>query len=153
MVLGAVSLGAVAAVANHHIQTRFAFPDSAGIGALVNYYLSPLITLGYAALVTLMWRAKALGLLGKALSAVGRMAFTNYIAQTLIMTVIFWGGRGPVLFAEIDRPGQWAIVIGLWLAQLIWSPLWLSRFEQGPLEWVWRKLSKPAQKPAAVSVT
>jgi uncharacterized protein len=75
------------------------------------------------------------------LAAVGRMAFTNYIFQSLIMTTIFWGGRGFGLFGEVDRPTLWAIVLGVWALQLIWSPLWLSRFEMGPLEWVWRRLS------------
>jgi uncharacterized protein len=144
IVLGGLSLLAVGFSAQHHIATGFAFPHAAGLGALANYYLSPLITLGYVGLITLAWRANVLGLFGHALSAVGRMAFTNYIIQTLIMTVLFFGGRGPVLFAEVDRPGQWLIVAAIWLAQLIWSPLWLSRFHHGPLEWVWRKLSYPA---------
>ena len=32
-------------------------------------------------------------------------------------------------------------IIGIWVVQLIWSPLWLSRFTMGPLEWVWRCLT------------
>ena len=35
----------------------------------------------------------------------------------------------------------WSAVGGIWILQLIWSPLWLSRFEMGPLEWVWRCLT------------
>jgi len=33
------------------------------------------------------------------------------------------------------------IVVAIWVLQLIWSPLWLSRFSMGPLEWVWRRLA------------
>nr|WP_312449296.1 DUF418 domain-containing protein [Brevundimonas naejangsanensis] len=36
---------------------------------------------------------------------------------------------------------QWAIVVGVWALQLIWSPLWLSKFTMGPFEWLWRRLS------------
>jgi len=36
---------------------------------------------------------------------------------------------------------QWAIVVGFWALQLIWSPLWLSKFTMGPFEWLWRRLS------------
>jgi uncharacterized protein len=76
-----------------------------------------------------------------ALAPVGRMAFTNYIAQSLIMTTIFYAGRGLGLYGQLDWPQWSAIVVGVWTLQLIWSPLWLSRFTMGPLEWVWRRLS------------
>jgi uncharacterized protein len=113
--------------------------------------------LGYAAVLILALRANGLGLIGQALSAVGRMAFTNYILQSVIMTSLFWAGRGPTLFAEIDRAGQWLIVAAIWLAQLLWSPLWLRFFQYGPLEWVWRKLSyggevRLRRQPAEASI-
>ena len=72
---------------------------------------------------------------------VGRMAFTNYLTQTLIMTTLFYMPWGPRLMGQVDYPGQWAIVVAVWALQLIWSPLWLSRFRMGPLEWLWRRLS------------
>jgi uncharacterized protein len=70
------------------------------------------------------------------------MAFTNYLTQSLIMTAIFYGGgRGLGLFGSLDWE-QWAmIVVGVWILQLVWSPIWLSRFSMGPLEWAWRRLS------------
>jgi uncharacterized protein len=78
------------------------------------------------------------GFLLNILAATGRMAFTNYISQSLIMTTIFWHlGH----FGEISRPELWLVVGGVWLAQLIWSPLWLSVFAMGPLEWLWRCLT------------
>jgi len=44
------------------------------------------------------------------------------------------------LFGQIDHPMQWAIVVAAWALQLIWSPLWLSRFRMGPFEGLWRRL-------------
>ena len=111
-----------------------------GAGVAANAGLSILISLGYASLFVLLVKAGA-SLLAAPLAAVGRMAFSNYIAQSLIMTTIFYGGRGFGLWGEVDRITLWAIVLGVWALQLIWSPLWLSRFSMGPLEWVWRRLS------------
>ena len=45
------------------------------------------------------------------------------------------------LFGAFDRDELWLFVFGVWALQLVWSPLWLSRFRMGPLEWVWRRLT------------
>ncbi|MED5237922.1 MAG: DUF418 domain-containing protein [Chloroflexota bacterium] len=29
----------------------------------------------------------------------------------------------------------------IWIIQLIWSKYWMSRFNQGPLEFIWRKIT------------
>ena len=50
------------------------------------------------------------------------------------------GTPGLGLMGQVDRPALWGIVVAVWIVQLIWSPLWLSRFSMGPLEWVWRSL-------------
>jgi uncharacterized protein len=92
-------------------------------------------------LLILFVKAGTVRFLADALAAVGRMAFTNYLMQTIIMTTIFYGGRGFGLFGEVDRVVLWAIVASVWAVQLIWSPLWLTRFRMGPFEWVWRRLS------------
>ncbi|MBT2767083.1 DUF418 domain-containing protein [Stenotrophomonas sp. ISL-67] len=105
----------------------------------LNLLLSPAVSLGYVAGLVLLLRSGA-GTLLSPLAATGRMAFTNYITQSLVMTSIFYGGRG-ALMGHVDRPGLWALTIAIWISQLIWSPLWLSRFEMGPLEWVWRSLT------------
>lgn len=99
-----------------------------------------LITLGYVSLLILMTRFGLKAISG-VLAPVGRMAFTNYLTQTLIMTTIFYMPWGPRLFGSVDQAGLWVFIGGIWLAQLIWSPLWLSVFTMGPLEWLWRRLS------------
>ncbi|PCE27621.1 hypothetical protein BWP39_03700 [Paraburkholderia acidicola] len=123
--------------------------DIAGVpvlgGDVVALLLTPVISLAYASTLILILRAGAAFALSP-LAAAGRMAFTNYLTQSLIMTSIFYGGRG-ALMGEIDRPGLWGIVIAVWALQLIWSPLWLSRFEMGPFEWVWRCLTYGRRLP------
>ena len=107
---------------------------------------APLITLAYVSLLILMTRF-GLKPLTQVLAPVGRMAFTNYLTQTLIMTSIFYMPWGPRLFGRADYVQMWGLVLAVWALQLIWSPLWLSRFSMGPLEWVWRCLTYGRRVP------
>jgi len=138
---GAASLAIIGYQALINWQLRFETIHMLGAGVAANAGLSIFVSLGYASLFILLVKAGA-RLLTEPLAAVGRMAFTNYIMQSLIMTTIFWGGmRGFGFWGEVDRLTLWAIVLAVWALQLIWSPLWLSRFQMGPLEWIWRRLS------------
>lgn len=145
---GAVALAIVAYQAMLNSAAGFEFVHMQTRGSLVNPALSILISLFYASVLILCVRFNALTLLTNALAPVGQMAFTNYIAQSVIMTIIFYGGRGLGLYGEVERDTLMAIVAGVWALQLIWSPLWLARFKMGPLEWVWRRLSYA--KPLAI---
>lgn len=139
--IAAVSLALVGYQALINWNLRFETVHMLGAGIAANIGLSIFVSLGYASLCVLLVKAGA-RLLTEPLAAVGRMAFTNYIMQSLIMTTIFWGGgRGFGLWGEVDRVTLWAIVLGVWVFQLIWSPLWLAKFQMGPLEWIWRRLS------------
>lgn len=115
---------------------------------------APLITLAYVSLLILMTRF-GLKIVTGVLAPVGRMAFTNYLTQTLIMTTLFYMPWGFRWFGDPAwGPGQlWLAVVGVWITQLIWSPIWLSVFSMGPLEWLWRCLIYgrlvPLRKPAA----
>lgn len=107
----------------------------------VQIVTAPLTSLAYAGLMALAARSRgAWRALPAVLAPVGRMAFTNYIVQSLVMTAIFYGGRGLGLYARLDRPALALIVLVLCVAQLAWSRWWLQRFAMGPLEWLWRRL-------------
>lgn len=117
----------------------------------IQWALAPPTTLAYVALMVFAARSKVWSAIPRALAPVGQMAFTNYLAQSLIMTAIFYGGRGLGLHGKVDRPGLAAIVVGIWIIQILWSRWWLDRFEMGPLEWVWRRLYRgpsPLRRPA-----
>jgi len=116
-----------------------------GLAALVAAY--PIfVTLGYASLVIVLVTRGA-GWLKAILAPVGQMAFTNYLAQTIIMTSIFYMPWGPRLYGQLDYVQLWGVVALVWTIQLIWSRLWLSRFAMGPLEWVWRCLTYGRRVP------
>ena len=148
LVIGAGVLCVIGYQAWLNWEARFELMHMFTRGTAANSALSIFVSLGYASLFVLLVKAGA-RLITEPLAAVGRMAFTNYITQSLIMTTIFWGGgRGFGLWGEVDRTTLWAIVLAVWAVQLIWSPLWLSRFSMGPLEWIWRRLSYG--KPVAI---
>ena len=75
-----------------------------------------------------------------ALAAVGRMALSNYLMHSVFALVLFTG-VGFALVGELDRWMLYPIVATIWIIQLIVSPWWLSRFQFGPCEWLWRSLS------------
>lgn len=79
-------------------------------------------------------------------AATGRMAFTNYLMTSVVMTTIFYGYGGN-LFGVVPRAGLWAFVIGMWALMLLWSKPWLDRFHYGPLEWLWRTLARMEPQP------
>lgn len=148
IVAGVAALGIVAYQATLNSAAGFDFVHMQTRGSLVNPALSIFISLAYASALILCVKAGAVTFLTNALAPVGQMAFTNYIAQSIIMTAIFYGGRGLGLFGQVERDALMAIVAGVWALQLVWSPLWLARFTMGPLEWVWRRLSYG--KPLAI---
>ncbi len=75
-----------------------------------------------------------------AITSVGRMALTNYLAQSLIMTWIF-NGYGLGLFGRLGAGAVTAIAIAVYALQAWWSVMWLQRHAQGPVERLWRRAS------------
>ena len=115
------------------------------LGSQFNYWGSLLVALGYVAAVMLACRS-ARSHVTRCFAAVGRMALTNYLMQTVICTSIFYG-HGLGLFGKVERTGQILIVLGVWLFQLAVSPLWMRFFRFGPAEWLWRSLTYRKRQP------
>ncbi len=109
-------------------------------GKLFNYWGSIFVSFGYIGLVMLFCKSNLFSGFKKLLAAVGRMAFTNYILQTLICTTIFYG-HGFGFYGKVERGGQILIVFGVWIFSVLFSYYWLKYFRYGPLEWLWRSLS------------
>jgi uncharacterized protein len=87
----------------------------------------------------------------RAFTAIGRMAFTNYIAQSVIFGWVFFGyGLGQ--FGSLRPAPVFAFGVAVYVAQLGLSRLWLSRYRFGPIEWLWRTLMY-GKRPAMSRVT
>ncbi|MVM40537.1 DUF418 domain-containing protein [Spirosoma sp. HMF3257] len=99
-----------------------------------------LLALGHASLLILVYRSALVPWLMRALTAVGQMAFTNYLSQSIICTLFFYG-YGLGYYGKLSYYQLYYVVAAVWIFQLIISPIWLTYFRFGPFEWVWRSLT------------
>jgi uncharacterized protein len=103
---------------------------------------------GYgAAIVVLADHAMGRKLVGWA-GPLGRMAFTNYLIQSIILSWIFYG-FGLALFGRLSVPQSLAVALVIYAAQAATSAWWLSHFRFGPVEWLWRSLMYGELQPVA----
>ena len=105
-----------------------------------NEFGSLLFGFGYVGFVVAIFKAGLMTGLTSRLAAVGRMALSNYLLQTVICTTLF-NGYGFGLFGQFDRIQLLGVVVAVWALQVWYSPLWLRHFRFGPVEWVWRSLT------------
>lgn len=97
-------------------------------------------TFGHIGLIMIFVKSGFFRFGQNALANVGRMAFTNYLGQTVICGIIFMGfGFGQ--FGKMQRYELYYVVVAVWIFQLIFSSLWLRYFKYGPMEWIWRCLT------------
>jgi uncharacterized protein len=83
------------------------------------------------------------------LAPLGRMALTNYLAQTVICTTLMYG-HGFGMFGSLGRAQLWLLVLPIWVVQIIASKWWMARFAFGPIEWAWRSLTHWRIQPMSV---
>lgn len=130
---------------SHIISSNFSFLSINK--TYMTYHLGRIPTAcGHIALIMLFVKSGFLPLLQKALAAVGQMAFTNYITQSIICNFIFLG-YGFSMYGKLQRYELYYIVFSIWIFQLIVSPIWLKYFRFGPLEWLWRSLTYWKMQP------
>lgn len=116
------------------------------VSSQFNAFGSNFGAIGIAALVMLGAKLDVLSGIRSVLAAVGRMAFTNYLTQTLICTFIM-NGWGLGKFGSFNRPELCLFVLAIWTLQILWSNLWLRFASIGPAEWVWRSLVELSPQP------
>jgi uncharacterized protein len=112
-------------------------------------------TLGHVALAMLIVRSGMFRSVLERFAATGRMALTNYLAQSVICLILFTG-LGFGWYGQLQRYQLYYVVFAIWAVQLAWSPWWLARFQFGPMEWLWRSLTRwqlqPMRKGAGAGV-
>ena len=115
-------------------------PDGVNLLALVGQtFGAPALSMFYMAGVALLalqqsWRARF-----APVASAGRMAITNYLAQSLICTLIFYGyGLG---FYGAGQAACVLLAVIIWLVEVAWSVWWLKHFRFGPVEWLWRTIT------------
>ena len=110
------------------------------------------LAMGHIGLIMLLLRSGFFGWVISSLAAVGRMALTNYLMQSIICMFIFYGlsGFGYGLYGTLERYELYPIMAGIWVFQIIFSLLWLKAFRFGPFEWVWRSLTYYKRQPMRI---
>nr|WP_039808400.1 DUF418 domain-containing protein [Jeotgalibacillus malaysiensis] len=107
---------------------------------LQDYVGGPMVGMGYMTLILLIMTASVSVKLLQPLAKTGRMALTTYLTQSVIGTLIFYN-YGFGLYGEVTLATGTLIALGIFVMQVIFAELWLSKFNQGPVERLWRKLS------------
>lgn len=104
------------------------------------------LSVGHASLIILLYRSRIVPWLMKALANVGQMAFSNYLIQSLICTLFFYG-YGLGYYNKLSFHQLYYVVAAVWIFQLIFSSIWLHYFRFGPFEWLWRSLTYGKKQP------
>lgn len=115
----------------HWVSSASSFTNDVGRVALA---------LGYVGIVALVCQRGALASVRGALAAVGRMALSNYILQSVFGLLLFHGFAFG-LWNELPRHQLYLVVLAQWVVMIAFSVLWLRRYRFGPLEWLWRSLT------------
>ena len=126
----------------HQWDGMYAFKE----GIRANYVGSVLLSLGHIAVFMLIIKSGVLRNLMQRFAALGRMALTNYLMHSVILTTVFYG-YGLGLYGTIPRLWQMLFVVAVVGFQLWFSPAWLQRYRFGPVEWLWRSLTYWQRQP------
>ena len=118
-------------------------------GALRGFLISlaPVaLALGYGAAVMALTQLSGTGRFLSLFGPIGRMAFTNYVLQSVIFGFIFFGyGLGQ--FGRMGAATGFVIGVAVYIAQMVLSKWWLRHYHFGPIEWLWRTLMYGAAQP------
>ena len=124
------------------VASDFAFPDAMTFTRNYIMLASLFMAAGYLGLIMLIPR----GLFSDYMAAAGRMAFSNYLGQSLICTTIFYG-HGFGWFGYLGHAQLMLVAVGVWVFQLAFSKWWLTHYRFGPGEWAWRCLTYKTLQP------
>lgn len=123
------ALGVIVTAANDYSR------EIAFIGQLPNTLGTIPASLAYMSLI-IIWNNRGDSGFRRRLRAVGRMALTNYLTQTIlgVLVLTVWLGDAD----GVNRAAVLIFVFAVWALQIWWSQTWLDRFLYGPAEWLWR---------------
>lgn len=106
----------------------------------------PLLAMAYGSGIALLWQRAGWQRVLRPLAAMGRMALTNYLLQSVVATLLFYG-YGLGLARRVSPSLAIVIVLAILAGQLLVSGWWLRRYRFGPAEWLWRTLTYGVRQP------
>ncbi|MEK4181949.1 DUF418 domain-containing protein [Bacillus sp. FSL K6-1145] len=96
------------------------------------------LAIGYIQAFIVFYYSKAAEGLKRLLAGLGRLSLSNYLAQSIICTTIFYS-YGLGLFGQMGSMFGLLLAVGLYTAQLFISYLYLKKWRRGPVEWMMGK--------------
>lgn len=94
----------------------------------------------YVSLIAILFIKGKAGFFRKYLAPVGRMALTNYLMQSIITAFLFHS-YGLGLYGNVEVWQGIVLTVAIFAFQIGFSQWWLSLFQFGPFEWLWRSLT------------
>lgn len=144
-----LAIGVPANLLMARLQEMSVYLPASGLGLLQVVAASigvPLLALGYAAALALLFHSSAGRRLLAPLGWAGRMALTNYLMHSVIMVTIFYGiGLG--WYGRLGPTMTTVLALLICLVQVPLSAAWLARFQFGPVEWLWRQFTYRRRMP------
>ncbi|WP_026691214.1 DUF418 domain-containing protein [Alteribacter aurantiacus] len=119
------------------IKGSYAFTGNLQLEYISMIFGGPLLTLGYIAAFLLLSQSGMFQKIFSAFGYVGRMALSNYLGQSVIMTTIYFG-YGFGFFSQLGLLLGTVIVFAVFSLQILLSRWWLKNNRFGPIEWFWR---------------
>jgi uncharacterized protein len=150
--LALLAAGLAANYSRHWTWTYEYFTPITSYGvALAQAFSKEMLGVAYILVFNGLFQKFPRNSLSKPLCRVGRMALTNYLLQSVLAGLIFYG-YGLGLHGAIPRSQLWPFVIAIWLLILAGSVIWLHHFRQGPVEALWRRLMYATARPESSGV-
>ena len=138
LAMGGVLFGAALTIAAQG-RALFGWPSLGRAPEVIERLGGVILAAGYAATVVGLVSVPAGQRMLAWAAPVGRMAFTNYLGQSLILGWIFYG-YGFGLFGRLSIVTAFSIGVVVYVVQVTISAWWLARYRYGPVEWLWRTL-------------
>lgn len=105
-----------------------AFIFYGGTFVAISYFIATVLVCNYKPIYTYL----------KPFQRAGKMSFTLYITQSVIMFIIFYVFK---LYAMLSLVEVYMIAVIIIILELVFATLYFKRFKYGPLEWIWRKIT------------
>jgi uncharacterized protein len=98
----------------------------------------PLLAVSYAIVIILL--IEKFSSILKMFQAVGKLALTNYLFQSIVSTLLFYS-YGLGLYNKISVGEGTILALCIFMIQALISIIWTQKFHFGPIEWIWRAVT------------
>ncbi|MBS1663797.1 MAG: DUF418 domain-containing protein [Bacteroidetes bacterium] len=99
---------------------------------------------GYLSVLVLLYKNNIFRRCFDLLAPVGKMALTNYLLQSLIAEILFYGCG---VYGRLQRYQLLEVTAAVWVFEGVLSHVWMRYFYFGPVEWAWRSLTYLKKQP------